>query len=97
MEDSLRWKTTFDGRRPSMEDDLYIAGRNTALDIFCFAVFFLKQNKSRNICNFVGVSWVSGKVSEGCLRSVWKVPRSCLKGVLKVPVVWFPVVYKESF
>ena len=51
MEDNLRWKTTFNGRRPSMEDDneddlknneyLHIAGRHTALDIFCFAVFFL--------------------------------------------------------
>ena len=49
-EDDLQWKTTFNGRRPSMEyaneDDLkikknlHIAGRHTALDIFRFAVFF---------------------------------------------------------
>ena len=62
-------------------------GRHTALDIFCFAVFFLKQNKSRNICNLVGVSWVSGEVSEGCLRGVWKL----------LVVYWFPVVYKKKF
>ena len=24
MEDNLRWKMTFDGRRPSMEDDLCV-------------------------------------------------------------------------
>ena len=50
MEDNLWWKTPFDGRRSSMEDDnednlknkgdLHIAGRHTALDIFRFAVFF---------------------------------------------------------
>ena len=55
MEDELQWKTTFDGRQPSMEDDneddlknnedLHIAGRHTALDIFRFAVFF--KNKYR--------------------------------------------------
>ena len=50
MEDNLWWKTPFDGRRSSMEDDnednlknkedLHIAKRHTALDIFRFAVFF---------------------------------------------------------
>ena len=49
MEDDLWWKTTFVGRRPLTENDLWwkttnkedldIAGRHTALDIFCFAVF----------------------------------------------------------
>ena len=53
MEDGLRLKMTFDERRPSMEDnneddlknkeDLHIAGRYTALDIFRFAVFFLSK------------------------------------------------------
>ena len=51
MEDNLWWKTPFDGRQPSMEDDnedelknkedLHIAGMHMALDIFRFAVFFL--------------------------------------------------------
>ena len=50
MEDDLRWKTTFDGRRSSMEDDnednlknkedLHIAGRHTVMDIFRFVVSF---------------------------------------------------------
>ena len=54
---------------------------------FVVELFFLKQNKSRNVCNLVGVSWVSGEVSEGCLNGVWKVSSCCLKGVLNVPVV----------
>ena len=55
MEDNLWWKTLFDERLSSIEDDneddlknkedFYIAGRYMALDIFRFAVFFmLKYN-----------------------------------------------------
>ena len=55
MEDDLRSKMTFDGRRSSMEDnnednlknkeDMHIAGRHTALDIFRFVVFFPSWTK----------------------------------------------------
>ena len=55
-EDDLWRMTTFDERQPLMEDDneddlknkedLHIAGRHTALDIFRFAVFFfIKTSK----------------------------------------------------
>ena len=60
MEDDLRLKMTFDGRQPSMEDDnkddlknkedLHIAGRHTALDIFRFAVFFYVCSMFMSVC-----------------------------------------------
>ena len=92
MEDDLWWKTPFDGRRSSMEDDnednlknkedLHIAGRHTALDIFRFAVFF-------SYFSFIlypisqATAWLRQKFLIGVLQlhNAKLSPRSCSSGV----------------
>ena len=60
-------KTPFDGRQPSMEEDLHIAGSHMALDIFRFAVFFLQCQITQVLTrpgNNSGLSGILGFGSE---------------------------------